>query len=176
VTDPVAALADRQAIIDVTIAYCWALDSHDWDGLDDVFTPDATADLGRQVEGIGEIKARVRGALESLDSSQHLIATHDVRLDGDRATCRCYLQAQHIRDGVEGGNTFMFAGRYEDHLVRTTEGWRIRHRTLVQMWTAGNPAVVQTSEASLRTTSGRDVVRASEAKPGNHLGADRPTK
>lgn len=135
-------MTDREAIIDVTIAYCWALDGKDWDALDDVFVPEATADLGRRLEGIDAIKARVRGALESLDDSQHMVATHQVRIDGDRATCRCYLQAQHVRRGVDGGETFMFAGRYEDQLVRTVAGWRIAHRDLVRMWTDGNPAVV----------------------------------
>ncbi len=136
-------LADRMAIIAVTHDYCWALDTNSWDALDDVFLPDATAELGRPLEGRDAIKARIRSALEPLDDSQHLVATHQVRVDGDEATCRCYLQAQHVRAGVEGGDTFMFAGRYEDRFERTSDGWRIRHRTIVRMWTDGNPAVVR---------------------------------
>ena len=31
------------------------------------------------------------------------------------------------------------AGRYEDELVRSTDGWRISHRSLIEMWTAGDP-------------------------------------
>ncbi len=136
-------LADRMAIIAVTHDYCWALDTKSWHALDDVFTPDATADLGWPLEGREAIKARIRGALEPLDDSQHLVATHQVRVDGDEATCRCYLQAQHVRAGVEGGDTFMYGGRYEDRFVRTSGGWRIRHRAIIQMWTDGNPAVVR---------------------------------
>lgn len=135
-------LVDRQAIVDVTIAYCWALDSHEWDALDNVFTPDATAALGHEVDGIEAIKARVREALEPLDASQHFVGTHEVRVSGDHATCRCYLQAQHVRGGVDGEDTFMFAGRYEDEFVRTADGWRIQRRDLIAMWTAGNPAVL----------------------------------
>ena len=136
-------LADRMAIIAVTHDYCWALDTNEWDALDGVFLPDATADLGRALDGREAIKARIRSALEPLDDSQHLVATHQVRVDGDEATCRCYLQAQHVRAGVEGGDTFLFAGRYEDRFERTSDGWRIRHRTIVRMWTDGNPAVVR---------------------------------
>jgi hypothetical protein len=62
-----------------------------------------------------------------------------VRVDGDRATSRCYLQAQH----VVGAGTFMFAGRYEDRFVRTAGGWRIEHRDLVRMWTAGDPTIMR---------------------------------
>ena len=131
-------LADRLAIIDITHDYCWALDTKSWDALDEVFLADATADLGWPLEGRDAIKARIRAALEPLDESQHLVATHQVRLAGDEATCRCYLQAQHVKDGA----TFMFAGRYEDRFVRTTDGWRIAHRRIVRMWTAGDPTVM----------------------------------
>lgn len=137
-----AELADRQAIVDLTVAYCWALDTRDWNALDEVFTPDATADLARDVAGVDAIKARVAEALEPLDASQHLVATHQVTIDGDRATCRCYLQAQHVKHGVDGGPNFIVAGRYEDELVRTSAGWRISRRTLVRTWTDGNPAVM----------------------------------
>jgi ketosteroid isomerase-like protein len=136
-------LADRQAIVDLTVDYCWALDDRDWDALDRVFTPDATAELLADLAGVEAIKARVRRALEPLDDSQHLVATHQVRIDGDRATCRCYLQAQHVRRGVEGGENYIVAGRYEDEMVRTADGWRIARRVLVPMWTEGNPAVVR---------------------------------
>ncbi|MGH9272976.1 MAG: nuclear transport factor 2 family protein, partial [Ilumatobacteraceae bacterium] len=66
--------ADRLAIVDVTHDYCWALDTKSWDDLDDVFLPDATADLGWPLEGREAIKARIRSALEPLDDSQHLVA------------------------------------------------------------------------------------------------------
>ncbi|MCU0260347.1 MAG: nuclear transport factor 2 family protein [Ilumatobacteraceae bacterium] len=147
--DAIADLLDRQAIIDVTIAYTWALDTKDWDALDDVFLPDATADLGLPHTHIGRdaIKERISGALGPLDDSQHLIGNHDVRIDGDTATCRCYLHAQHVlhaaADEGTGGPLFVVAGRYEDRFVRTPEGWRIAYRTLITMWTAGNVAVVR---------------------------------
>jgi hypothetical protein len=141
-------IEDRLAIVDLTIAYCWALDTHRWDDLDDVFLADATAELGSPVlEGRDAIKARIASALSPLDDSQHMVTNHEVRYaagDTDRATCRCYLQAQHIRSSVgEGGPHFIVAGRYEDELVRTPRGWRIAFRRLVTMWTEGNVAVVR---------------------------------
>ena len=45
-------MSDRDDIIDLTIAYTWALDTKNIEGLRDVFLPDATADLrGRWCEG-----------------------------------------------------------------------------------------------------------------------------
>ncbi len=135
-------LTDRQALVDLTIAYSYALDDRRFDDLDDVFLPDATAELGRPLTGRDAIKDRIRDALVPLDASQHLVATHQVRLDGDRATGRCYLQAQHVRAGTEGGSLFVVGGRYEDRYVRTVDGWRIAHRSLVVLWTDGNRAVL----------------------------------
>jgi SnoaL-like domain len=135
-------LADRQAIVDLTIAYSWALDARRFDDLDRVFVPDATAELGRSLDGRAAIKARIRDALVPLQASQHMVASHQVQVDGDRATGRLYLQAQHVKPGTSGGDLFMVGGSYEDRYVRTPDGWRIAHRTLHVSWTQGNPAVL----------------------------------
>ena len=134
-------LVDRAAITDVTIRYCWALDTKDWAVLDSVFTEDANGDLLEDVVGRVAIKKRVETALSRMDETQHLISNHQIVVQGDTATCRCYLQAQHVRKAAHGGPNFIIAGRYEDELKRTPEGWRISFRRLVVMWTDGNPAV-----------------------------------
>ncbi len=138
-------LIDERAIVDVAIRYCWALDTRDWDVLRDVFLPDATADLAGpdQLVGVAAIAARCSAALTPLDGSQHAVSTHQVHVDGDAATHRCHLHAQHTRHGVEGGDNYVIGGRYEDRLLRTPDGWRIAHRTLVIMWSEGNLAVVR---------------------------------
>ncbi|MEP1124016.1 MAG: nuclear transport factor 2 family protein [Ilumatobacter sp.] len=138
-------LLDERNIVAVATAYTWALDEHRWDDLRDVFAPDATADLGTadRLVGIDAIVHRIRTALEPLDDSQHLVGNHHVVVDGRTATHRCYLHAQHVRRDAVGGPNYIVAGRYEDDLVRTEDGWRITHRSLVVMWTDGNTAVVR---------------------------------
>ena len=109
----------------------------------DVFLPDATAELSSPtLHGVEAIRNRVMAALATLDASQHLISNHQVAVDGDTARCRCQLSAQHVRRGLEGGETFIVGGRYDDDLVRTPAGWRIRHRTLTIEWREGNSAVL----------------------------------
>lgn len=142
-SDSLSELLDRQSIVDLTIAYTYALDTKNWDDLDRVFLADATADLTEPLADRDAIKARVRRALEHLDVSQHMVSNHEIRVDGDEATCRCYLQAQHVRQAAAGSPNFIVAGRYEDRLVRTPEGWRIAHRILHVMWTDGNPQVAR---------------------------------
>lgn len=149
-------LADRREIDDVLFTYAQALDAHEWERLREVFTADAVADfleLGGANEGLEAITALVAGALGGLDASQHLIGTPTAVVDGDTATATCYLQAQHVFDGAEGGDQYLVGGTYVDKLVRTGEGWRIRHRTLHATWTAGNPDVFAAGAARLQSAS-----------------------
>lgn len=144
--DPVLqSLLDERDIVALAARYCRALDTKDWPLLSEVFLPDATAQLGvpSLLEGIEAIRERIRTALEYLDDSQHLVGNHEVTVDGDVGTHRCYLQAQHIREVPEGSPNYMIAGRYEDRVQRTPDGWRIAHRTLTVMWSEGNLAVVR---------------------------------
>ena len=136
-------LLDEREIHQVATRYCRALDTKDWALLDDVFVPEATGQLGTptMLVGIEAIRGRIQSALGHLDDSQHLVGNHEIAVDGDAATHRCYLQAQHIRKAATGGPNYIVAGRYEDRLVRTDAGWRIAHRTLTVMWTDGNVAV-----------------------------------
>jgi len=144
--DPVISeLVDERDIVALALRYCRAIDTKNWDLLDEVFLPDSTAQLGSPttLDGREAIRTRIRTALEILDDSQHLVGNHEVSVDGDRGTHRCYLQAQHIRELPEGSPNMIIAGRYEDDVVRTPDGWRIAHRTLAVMWSEGNPEVTR---------------------------------
>jgi len=131
-------LDDRQAIVALTANYCWALDTGEYEGLREIFLPEATAQLGSSSQaGIDEIIERVSTSLAKFDGSQHMVNTHEITVEGDTATSRCYVHAQHMRRAGEEPPLFTLGGRYEDRLVRTPEGWRIRHRTLTSMWRSG---------------------------------------
>jgi hypothetical protein len=51
-----------------------------------------------------------------------------VQGDGDRATASCYLQVIKVDEEPKQIVSF---GRYQDELLRTAEGWRLRHRLIV---------------------------------------------
>jgi hypothetical protein len=136
-------VTDEQAIVDLAIAYTWALDTKQLDLLREVFAPDATADLdGVHCDGVDAIIARIDRPISRLDRTQHLVGNHQVRVDGDTASHRCHLHGQHVKRGTPGGDNYVIGGIYEDRLARTADGWRIVHRTLTATWTDGNPAVV----------------------------------
>jgi 3-phenylpropionate/cinnamic acid dioxygenase small subunit len=136
-------LLDERAIIDVCIRYATAIDDRDWERLRSCFLADAVGvyHADRVLTGYSAIEEAVRTAVTPLSRTQHLVTNFTVVLDVDEATSRCYLHAQHVREGLAGGENFVIAGRYSDRFVRTVDGWRIRERRLERWWTAGNPAV-----------------------------------
>jgi 3-phenylpropionate/cinnamic acid dioxygenase small subunit len=142
--DKIEYLLERQAISDLLLRYGRALDDRDWAKLKTCFTPDAKAiygELGFQ-DGRDAIIQTCRGALEILDSSQHIITNHEIEIDGNAAHARSYLHAQHTKNGTQGGDNFTIGGTYIDDLVKTPDGWRIRQKELVFVWQDGNPAVI----------------------------------
>lgn len=130
-------------IVSLTVRYCWALDERDWDSLSEVFSSDAYAKYGvTEHKGIDSIIEKCQKALLPLDFSHHMVTNHVVELEGDEATCKCYFQAQHVRNSTPGGVNFIIAGKYEDELTRINGEWKISSRVLTKIWTEGNEKVV----------------------------------
>ena len=104
---------------------------------------DATARLSSSgpLSGLDAITSVCRRGLSRLDTSHHMVTNHQVTVEGDEAQHRCYVHAQHVRHDAEDGPNFIVGGRYEDQLVRTEHGWRIKHRDLIVTWSEGNPGV-----------------------------------
>jgi 3-phenylpropionate/cinnamic acid dioxygenase small subunit len=142
-------LLDERDIRTVLHRYAAALDQKDWNLLASCFIPDASAHYGMigELTGYAAIEQVCRTALQPMSRTQHLIGNVEVVLDGDAATSSCYMHAQHVRPGAPGGETNIIAGRYQDELVRTAQGWRIRRRTLDVWWTFGNLAIHELSSA-----------------------------
>jgi 3-phenylpropionate/cinnamic acid dioxygenase small subunit len=139
-------LADRLAIADVLTRYAWSLDSKEFDGLDDVFTPDARIDYtssGGIAGAFPEVKAWLASVLPLFPAYQHLVTNTDIRVDGDEATSRAGFYNPMVttkRDGSRG--IFFTGGEYHDRLVRTPAGWRIAERVERSVWTDGEIGVL----------------------------------
>jgi len=140
------ALADRLDIEAVLTRYAWALDSKQFDELDQVFTPDAHIDYtssGGEAGAYPEVKAWLAKVLPHFPAYQHLVTNKQITVDGDRATSRAEFYNPMVmakRDGTT--SIFFVGGEYHDQLVRTPDGWRINNRVEKSIWTDG--AVPQT--------------------------------
>ena len=132
--------ADHLEIQQVINLYASAIDKHQWSALESVFTEDAEADFielgvfkGRQT-----ISDLISSVLTQCSVTQHLLGNINIEVEGDTASASCYLSALHVGLGDYAAETMTVWGEYKDELVRTSEGWRIVHRTLVSMYSEGD--------------------------------------
>jgi uncharacterized protein (TIGR02246 family) len=142
--------ADRAEIDDLLARYCFAIDLRDWEGLREVFAPDAVITYSgpRVSTGISEIVAFFRATASAVATTQHLLHTSRVWATGpDTAEGLSHVTAHHVGDGVAlpapEAATYTVTGTYDDRFTRTPEGWRITRRTLMLVTRAGDPAILK---------------------------------
>jgi hypothetical protein len=143
-----ADLIDRRAIDDLLFRYATALDTRQWDLLDQVFTPDAAIDYSTS-GGIAGTPADLKRwfqdeAFVPFTSWQHHMTNMVVELDGDTATGRTTVYNPLAHTDAEGAGVVLHVGAwYDDRFARTPEGWRIAARSVGMAWTDGPfPATV----------------------------------
>jgi ketosteroid isomerase-like protein len=136
-------ISDRMEIQDLMVSYCYAIDSSNWDALDDVFTADAVIDYSEMVGVRGDlahIKAFLAASLSQVAGFQHAISTTQLRFDGDVARGRTVCFNPITIKNAAGEKQVMFMGLwYRDTFVRTSAGWRIRERYEERAYTYNVP-------------------------------------
>jgi len=130
----------------VVNGYFRALDEKDLDAAhlrriltDDVrvIRPNGAAMIGPEMIGQSH-----RESMSRFESTQHIISSHDVAIDGDTATVRANLVAIHIWPGARTVLTapesyFAAGGVVTARLVRTGEVWRISEMSNRVLWRSG---------------------------------------
>ena len=123
--------ADHAAIREVLARYTRAMRLHDVDLMDDVFTPDAVVDytaIGGSKSSWAETKDWLRGMI----AVEHFILfVGDVYPtfadDGQSAAVESTWHGVFV--ATPDTPPLVIFGTYDDELVRTADGWRIRART-----------------------------------------------
>lgn len=136
---------DHIAITALIYSLAFAMDDQDYSFLRTHFHPNVIGEFATGTfTGIDAIQSQYESFLSNLDATQHMISNVVIDLRGDEASLKCYFQAQHVKNGLEGGNTFLIGGKYEDELRKADEdgGWKIEKRKVRSTWTSGNPGVV----------------------------------
>ncbi len=119
---------DRQDIGDVLVRYGTGIDSRDWPLFRTVFTDDCELDYGDigHWHGVDAVVDFMVAAHDLAGHTLHRITNQAATVNGDTATARAYVDALIMsQDNSSGVNA---AGFYDDELVRTPTGWRIRRR------------------------------------------------
>ncbi|MES2156283.1 MAG: nuclear transport factor 2 family protein [Pseudomonadota bacterium] len=121
-------MSDRFEIQDLIVGYCYAVDSRDWDAMDQFFTADAVIDYSEMVGVVGsltEIKAFLSASLTPILAFQHAVSTTRYDIDGDRAQTKTVCtNPMTVSDGTVA-DTLVFGLWYIHDYVRTADGWRI---------------------------------------------------
>jgi ketosteroid isomerase-like protein len=144
-------LEDRNAIIEVVITYATSIDRGDWAAYADVFTDPVHIDFSEAGMPAGDFPRDAfagfaRQALEPWTARQHISPNHVVVFDDanpDTAVCHSYMYAQHHLQDAPGGDLYLMRGSYDNHLVRTPEGWKITRLVQHVSWLEGNQRALQ---------------------------------
>lgn len=138
--------ADVVEIINVINLYPIAVDALRWELFDQIFTDDVNTEFGGPARwnDLTSLKRDFALVHRPFEATQHVTTNHQVVVNGNKANCLSYVHGRFIRHVSEGGNMFESAGWYDDTLVRSPQGWRIRCRSCRTVWSGGNPLVLQT--------------------------------
>jgi hypothetical protein len=128
-------VSDRDELVELLGRYAAIPDTKDFEKLPStVFTDPVTMDfesLGRppaRTFPLATLMAVFRVTFASFTATHHAITNHRVDVDGDRATIRAHVRAEHWLPSelVESGPTcWLVVGFYDDAAVRTADGWRL---------------------------------------------------
>jgi hypothetical protein len=129
-TNDLQTIADRLAIQDVVLRYFELVDSKKWDQLHEAFTADTTCRW--TPESVIEGCDNLAGALRHMSGSQEIVTYHHVAsmapvVNGDTAEVTVRVRAMHYGVGPRTGKFYESLGVQPTSLVRTPEGWRIKH-------------------------------------------------
>jgi SnoaL-like domain len=148
-------LVDRALIIETAYLYATAVDSRDFGLYRSIFTDEIDVDFSSYFSpggggGPGWVTLSadawvdaVRGVFAPLDATQHSLSNPRVVIEGDRATCEIYVQADHFRANREGDNYHTVGGFYTHTLLRTAAGWRLNRIKLTVRWQRGNKHIMR---------------------------------
>jgi hypothetical protein len=136
-------LLDKQAILELIMAYCNAADRHDHVKMRALYHEDAIDDHGHFASGpamdfidkLPEIQA-------GMAILHHNVTTVNLKLDpgsgsgagADRAEGEVYILAFHkVKDGGAGFDV-LIGGRYFDKYQKRDGVWKFSHRAIVADW------------------------------------------
>lgn len=125
---------DRGELVELMSRYANMPDTREWDQLPrSVFCDEFTADfssLGTPATTISRDDwcQLMKVVFAGWTATHHSITNHRIAIDGDRATIRTHIRAEHWAPpevAAGGPNCWLVVGFYDGVAVRTPEGWRL---------------------------------------------------
>jgi hypothetical protein len=130
-------LADRIGVGEMLPRFATAMDAHDEQALEALFAPELVVEhSGGASHGRDEVIAGLRASAFAHAASHHLIATHRVQLDGDRASAVAYFHSVHLDDADRPDVHADHGGWYLARFARVGGEWRFTYLKQVSIWQA----------------------------------------
>ena len=125
-------LANRIEIDDLLTRYATAVDSKNWDLYRSCFTEDAFIDYESAggIKGkLPEVAAWIEKTLAMFPMTQHVVCNREIEIDGESASARSiFYNPMGLPDGEDSQKLWFEGGYYNDKLIKTPDGWKIRER------------------------------------------------
>ncbi len=145
--------ATYEAITRLRYQYAVSIDTRDWPLHRSIYTDEIEMDFTSYSGGeparmtADQWVDGLKGLFTGLTATQHVMTNPLVTLEGETATQRMYMKAEHflIEDGVQG--EFALGGYYDDRAVLTPDGWKLAAVTLTVLWRRGDPAIMERARA-----------------------------
>ena len=144
--DRITELINKSEITSIVNSYFRALDEKNYDArhFASIFTPQAqvTRPNGASLIGPEAISASHEKSFTRFEGSQHVVAGHDISLDGSTANVRANLIAMHMWQGSNTDantldNFFIAGGVIHATLTQSDGRWRISQMSNAVLWRAG---------------------------------------
>ncbi|WP_116997390.1 nuclear transport factor 2 family protein [Desertimonas flava] len=146
---PITPIDDRTAVVDALYRFAAGQDDRDPAVLRSAFTDEATLDFTQPAQRFGAAGPVFRGVdeiLTILDILEPLVTSHvvtnpQVAVDGDTATMRALVAAQHVRRD-DPARHLLLQNVYDLELRRDSDGFRISTMLIRTLWSDGDPTVL----------------------------------
>jgi hypothetical protein len=128
-------MSDRDDLVELLARYASMPDTCDFDDLPPTVFIDPVVWDFESLGGpparpiaVADLVATLKSFFPKCTATHHAITNHRVTVDGDRATVRAHIRAEHWLPSElvdSGPNCWLVVGFYDDEAVRTPDGWRL---------------------------------------------------
>ena len=85
-----------------------------------------------------QVKEWEESFAKSFKTTQHILGSHIVTLNSDRATCICNFQAHHVFLNPTKGQSWTLGGTYKHELTRIDNVWKVNKMKMIVNWEEGS--------------------------------------
>jgi hypothetical protein len=126
-------LADKAALVNLSVLYSMAVDDHDLDTVVDCFAPDGSfTRLGTTVAGHADLRAFYASMMDRYVTTLHTPESHVAVVDVRAGTARGVVNGHG--ELALGNRLLLAAYRYDDEYVRLGDRWVFANRTIRFMY------------------------------------------